>query len=211
MSIDYVNILISLIIGVIAGVIAEVVAYYIIEKIKPNQTKPGKTGSDKRNIRSAGRKIRSGKRKIRIGSIFLLVTLGSFGLLHEFVNPPSPIIKITEINDKPINQIGAPNPGIGFELKIKGHSSEPALKIYIVVKPLIDPFWYIQPPAPAQFIGVGNTDWVGKAYLGEARRGVGDDFTVFAVASSEEYGPEEKLDHEPRGTKSNSILLRRTQ
>jgi len=193
MSTDIVNLTISFIISVIA----EVVAYYIIKKFESKQKQPKKTGS--------------GSRKIRILFIFLLITPSSFWVLNGFINPPSPIIKITEINDKPINQIGAPNTDIGFELKIKGHSSKPSLKIYIVVKPLIDPFWYIQPPAPAQFIGVGNTDWVGKAYLGEARRGVGDDFIVFAVASSKEYVPEQKLDKAPDGTKSNSILLRRTQ
>jgi len=196
---NFVNILISLIIGVIA----EVIAYYIIKKLESKQKQPKKTGSG------------SGRRKIKILFIFLfiflLITPSSFWVLNGFLNPSSPIIKITEINDKPINQIGAPNTGIGFELKIKGHSSKPSLKIYIVVKPLIDPFWYIQPPAPVQFIGAGNTDWVGKAFLGEAQRGIGDDFAVFAVASSEEYEPEQKLETAPRGTKSNSILLRKTQ
>ena len=101
---------------------------------------------------------------------------------------------------------------IGFKAEVRGYLAHSTDRVYVVVKPLNDRSWYIQPPAPAVFIGTGaTTDWAGQAFLGTINAGIGEQFVVLAIVTSDRHVAEEKLANEPAGLKSNAVLLKRSR
>lgn len=117
---------------------------------------------------------------------------------------------ITKINGTP----GAPQTPCetGFQVELEGSVTDPAADGYVVVKPLKDRLWYIQPPGPVVHTGENNTEWRGTAYLGhENGRGIGDSFAVFVVATTAKYHGDEILNAEPQGTKSETFVCKRVR
>ncbi len=149
-----------------------------------------------------------GKQWLRILGLVVVVTAGLFLLLNFVVNP-SVDIRVTTI-DGQSPSAASESSAIGYRVDVRGYLARSSGPVYVVVKPLNDNFWYIQPPAPATFMGSGTIDWAGQAYLGTPGAGEGEQFVVFAVATSAKHIAEEKLDREPSGVKSNAVLLRRS-
>ncbi|MGH9878417.1 MAG: hypothetical protein ACRD5H_12340 [Nitrososphaerales archaeon] len=117
-------------------------------------------------------------------------------------------ISIRMINDEPIPSKQPIE--VGYGICLKGTLSNASHKAYIIVKPISsgDPNWYVQPPAPVILTGDGR-EWEGKAYLGTSTEGIEERFSVFAIITSEDYKPEQKLTREPEGIKSNRITCLR--
>ena len=179
------QILLNALISVISGIISGLVLDRISESSKP-------------------------KLKKKVFPIaFLFITVLGFVLLNYFVNPVREM-RIIEIADHSPAAATITGATIGYKVQVKGYVTNWNGQVYVVVKPIHDRFWYIQPPAPVEFVGSSRIDWVGQAYLGTPSAGIGDSFMVFAVATSDRYVSEQKLGTEPKGLKSNAVLLKRS-
>lgn len=178
------TVLLNAVVSLVIGIVGSLIAAFIFDWIKS-------------------------KRWLPFLGLVVLLTPGLF-LLMNFVVNPSGEIQISGI-DGQSPAAASESAAIGYRIEVKGYLVHSAGPVYVVVKPLNDRFWYIQPPAPATFVGSGTIDWAGQAFLGTPSAGKGDQFVVFAVATSNKHTAEEKLDREPSGLKSNAVLLRRGQ
>jgi hypothetical protein len=184
------SILLNAFISIISGILIAVISGLALDRLRERSSKP-----------------KLMKKVFPIS--FLFITGLGFVLLNFLVNPACEI-RIVEIADQSPAAAATAGAKIGYKVQVKGYVTNWNGPVYVVVKPLNDRFWYIQPPAPVEFIGSGRIDWVGKAYLGTQSAGIGDSFMVFAVATSDRYVSEQKLSAEPEGVKSNAVLLRRS-
>lgn len=71
-----------------------------------------------------------------------------------------------------------------YENPIEGSSSgleDPNLHLYLLVRPLDTPFWYVQ---PYPIMGRDGS-WVANAYLGEGEKGINKDYGIKAIITNE--------------------------
>ena len=181
--------LLNALISVISGILIAVISGLVLDRMR---------GSSKPKL----------KKKV-FPIAFLFITVLGFVLLNYFVNPVREM-RIIEIADQSPAAATITGATIGYKVQVKGYVTNWNGQVYVVVKPINDRFWYIQPPAPVEFVGSSRIDWVGQAYLGTPSAGIGDSFMVFAVATSDRYVSEQKLSAEPEGLKSNAVLLKRS-
>jgi len=117
---------------------------------------------------------------------------------------------IAKINGAPLNPHQTYE--TDFKVELEGYLTAPAVNGYIIVKPDNDNLWYVQQPAPVDHVGQNGMQWQGAAYLGHQNgAGIGDSFTIFIVATTDNYHGQNSLNSEPQGMKSEIVRCKRVR
>jgi hypothetical protein len=151
------------------------------------------------------------------GFLAIVVMAAVFYLLFYFVNP-TPQVSLLTVDGQSAIALApdAPadlmNGGPGFEVLITGTTAHWEGSVYLIVKPMQDPNWYVQPiTVPVGAASKDGMNWAGHAFLGTQNAGVNELFSVYALASRAKYEANQKLPEQPEGIRSNAVLLRRNK
>lgn len=93
---------------------------------------------------------------------------------------------------------------------VRGTVSDATLQVYVLVHPLATNLWWVQRLPNVQ----SNGKWQSYCYFGTTERGVGEEFEIIAVASSDKnlYTEGQTLSDIPEGLpRSGIITVRRSQ
>jgi len=96
---------------------------------------------------------------------------------------------------------------VGYRVLVDGTLSDPSARLYLIVKPERGSVWFVQEPVQPR------KRWRGVAYLGGKDWGVGEEFTIFALASHKPLNllPGE-IDEVPKADAvSNKVKVRRVR
>lgn len=99
----------------------------------------------------------------------------------------------------------------GYRVEIEGAfpdtPTDPSTHAYIVVKPDNEDFYYVQPRTARTSGG----RWIGQAFVGQPEAGIGGEFAIFAVFTSQSYKEGERMGRPPEGVRSATIRFVRTR
>lgn len=144
--------------------------------------------------------------------LFVIAAAVAFPLLYLFANPNSPKPEVFLAPTCEETSSNLKNGFTQYDEKCSGYVTHWNGSVYLVVRPVNSnpPLWFIQ--QPAVLAGPDENDkrnWVSHAWFTTNAGDEGEDFEIYAIASTTKYQANETLITEPDGYASEMITLNR--
>jgi hypothetical protein len=141
---------------------------------------------------------------------WVVLTFGVAALVFAalFFGSPKPEVGLTVTEIETAAPEAQPDGETSYQVQVKGTVTHWKDNVYLVVKPLNSPYWFVQPAANRIGpVDKGKSEWEGVARFETAVAGNGEQFSIYALASSARFTGNEELKAEPVGTKSEAKII----
>lgn len=118
-------------------------------------------------------------------ALLVSMTAAAFCGLYFFVSP-KPGVWIDPIGRQP--PAGSLNGSSRYDIVVTGYVTHWNGDVYLVVKPLgSDSYWVQAPAVPTGLAENGRANWIGHAVFWTNAAGDGEEFNIYAIATSAKY------------------------
>lgn len=140
--------------------------------------------------------------------VTISVAVGALVFATLFFIHPKPQAGLTLTELQTAAPVAQPDGETLYEVEVRGTVTHWKENVYLVVKPFSSAYWYIQQPVNlVSPIDKDGSNWEGVARFETAAPGDGEQFSIYALATSARYAENEELKTEPAGVKSNVKIL----